>query len=254
MTRAALGRSSLPSWRAPRRALPARALLACALLAAPPLAVAGPSGVSLVGTTGVFNVPTADVTPEGSFRVGIQRIDSDWAYVARGEGENTIYFFTVGFLPRLEVSIRATEFSETGFLTEGKSAAVDRVASARVRLLDEGRWPALAVGADDLRGNRRSHSLYAVVTKTIGVPAQSLDIRATAGFGSRAIDAVAYVLDGLFAGVECGLWNRVTLGLEYDTEKWNTGARVVILSGLAAQGVLLDLDALSGGVSWTHGF
>ncbi len=242
MTHAALGRLSL------------RAVLLGALLARPIPAAAGPTGTSLIGTTGLYNVPTAEVTPEGSFRVGFQQIDADWAYVARGAGENSIYFFTVGFLPRLEVSIRATVFSETGFLTEGESSAADRVASARVRLLDEGRWPALAIGADDLRGNRRTHSLYAVVTKTISVPAQSLDIRATAGFGSRAIDATAYVLDGAFGGVECGLWERVTLGLEYDTEKWNTGARVVILSGLAAQGVLLDLDTLSGGVSWTHGF
>jgi hypothetical protein len=222
--------------------------------ARPPAAAAGPTGASLTGTTGIFNIPTAEVTPEGWFRVGVQRIDSEWAYVERGAGDNETYFFTVGFLPRVEVSIRATIFSETGFLTEGTSDAADRLASGRVRVFDEGRWPALAVGVDDIRGNQRSHALYAVVTKTLEAPAQSLDIRATAGFASTAIEATAYFLDGAFGGVECSLWDRVTLGLEYDTEKWNTGARVVILSGLAAQGVLLHFDTPSGGVSWTHGF
>lgn len=214
----------------------------------------GSGHASLLGTTGLFNVPTAEVTPEGSFRVGYQFIDDDWAYVERDSGENEIYFFTAGFLPRLEVSIRATVFTETDFVLAGQRDAADRALSARLQILHEGRWPAVAVGIDDVRGTRRTHALYGVATKTIGKSDQIFQLMASAGFGSRAIDAAMYLLDGAFGGLECGFLRRATLVLEYDTEKWNTGARVVVLPGVTVQGVLFDLNTVSGGVSWTRSF
>jgi hypothetical protein len=230
-----------------------------ALLLAAPLSWSGPAEArsaqaSLLGTTGLLNIPTADVTPEGSFRIGYNYIDPDWAYVERDSGSNEVIFFTVGFLPRLEVSIRATVFTETDFLIEGQRTAADRAISARVRLLDEGWWPAVAVGIDDPRGTKRTHALYAVGTKRVFGAGQTLDISATGGYASTAIEASRYLLDGGFGGLECQIRERMTFGLEYDSEKWNTGARVAVLPGVVVQAVLLDMDGLSGGISWTKGF
>ena len=231
--------------------LAAAAVLAVSLSGA---AEARMGNASLLGTTGLLNIPTADVTPDGSFRIGYNYIDPEWAYVERDSGSNEIIFFTVGFLPRLEVSIRATVFTETNFLIQGQRSAADRAFSARVRVLDEGVLPAIALGIDDARGTKRTHALYAVATKRVFGIGQTLDISATGGFGSKAIEAAHYILDGGFGGLECQFWERLTFGLEYDTEKWNTGARVAVLPGVVVQAVLLDMEGLSGGINWTKGF
>jgi len=238
-----------------------------------PAAPAGAGGdASLAGTTGLFNVPSAEITPDGAFRLGVNVIDRKWSTIGRGYRDNTVYFFTAGFLPAMEVSIRATVFPEQGLLGDREIAAADRMASARICIVSEQRddgaatprpasrgvfaWrgPALAIGIDDAKGNRRAHSLYLVGTKTLTAPSRPLGLRLSGGFGSRAIDATAYVLDGPFGGLECQFHGVVTFLIENDSEKWNTGARVIAFSRLTAQGVFLDLNVFSGGVSWTQRF
>src|SRR5262249_17640204 len=154
---------------------------------------------------------------------------------------------TAGFLPRLEVSIRATVLPGEHLIEEVKTPAADRMGSARIRAIDESRWPALAVGIDDVKGTRRVHSLYAVATKSVRPARGPLALEVSAGYASHAIRAARYTLDGGFGGAEVRAFGAVSGIVDYDTERWNAGGRIVLFRRLAAQAVFVDMDVLCGG-------
>jgi hypothetical protein len=210
-------------------------------------------GGALHGMTGLVNVPTAEMLPDGVVRFGAGLVDREWAYQGRGDMDNEVWFLAIGFLPRVEASIRATVLPELSLLESQETPAVDRLASARILLrAEDGMVPAVAAGIDDVRGTRLFHSLYVTATKTLreGAPA----IRGTLGYGADPIEANLHVLRGAFGGVEVEVrpWARALL--DFDTEKWNSGVALTAFGRLSSQLVLLHLDTPSGALSWTHRF
>ena len=204
----------------------------------------------------MVNTPVASVLESGTIGFGFSLVDEQWAYNARGRTDNNHYFLTVGFLPRVELTVRASYFPQgTLFQTASEQGTVDRGAGGRILLIPEGeRIPALAIGAEDIRGTRRFHSLYAVTTKTVDLPIKNLVARFSAGYGSDALTAKLHVLNGVFGGGEVFLSDTVSWGLDFDTEKWNTVIRLVAFRHLAARFVLLNFEAPAGGFTWTHSF
>ena len=209
---------------------------------------------SLGGMTGLFNVPTADVSSDGTFLFGYNVIDRHWAYEGREHIDNRIWFLTVGFLPRVEVSVRATALPGESLIEEVPVDAVDRSASARLRILDESVWPAISVGIDDVKGTRRFHSLYGVATRTLKAGSFPVRAQISAGYGLRTLDAARYLLDGGFGGVDLQVGDWISGIAEYDSEKWNGGIRLRILSRIDAQLAFLNMETASGGVSIRHRF
>lgn len=230
------------------------------LLAAGPLAAQEreqlPSTLApqLNGISGLINTPTADILPDGSVRFGYSHYPAAWAYEGRGRTDNDVYFLTFGFLPRLEVSLRATVFPDLR-LIEGDDPTVDRLGSFKLQVLPEGkRRPAVAVGVDDVRGTRRFHSLYLVTSKSVSLSEGGFRARGSLGYGSTELEATRHILAGWFGGAEVTGWDRVAATLEFDTEKWNTSIRLILFSHLAAQVVLLDMDTVAPAVSWYQKF
>jgi len=234
--------------------------LALALLLVRPAAVRAGDGYvvpnGLRGMSGLINTPTADVLPSGTLRFGFSLVDKQWAYHARGFSDNNHYFLSVGFLPRVEVSILASYFphDKLSKFLEGEGT-VDRGGSGRLLLLDEGRTrPAVAVGIDDARGTRRFHALYIVGSKWVRKENLPVEARLSAGYGSTALRAKNHILDGVFGGGEFVVRDAVSLALDYDTEKWNTSIRLIAFHRLAAYFAFLNFEAPAGGFSWTQPF
>ena len=210
---------------------------------------------ALHGMTGLINTPTAYTLPSGALRVGFGWYDKEWAYHARGLSDNYHYFLTFGFVSRVEVSIRASYFPDDYLETPEEKGTVDRGGNARFQAITEGpHRPAIAVGIDDIRGTRRFHALYAVGSKTFSAKSDFFRVGVSAGYGSRALDAKTYVLDGIFGGAEFSVGRYGSLALDYDTEKWNTGIRVYAFQHLTAYVAFLHWEAPAGGVCWTHRF
>jgi hypothetical protein len=212
-----------------------------------------PTGFSLGGTTGLVTTPTADVMPDRAFHFGFMFVDQKWAFAERDNSDNEIYFITMGFLPRLEASVRATVFPNTELLEGEDAPQVDRSASARLQILRGGRWPAVAVGIDDVRGNRLFHSLYVVGTQSIQALTQ-VELRGSLGYGSTALDAREHTLDGVFGGFEGIFWHRASLIVDLDTEKVNSSIRLMIFNRVSLHLAWLDLETVSGGLGWTQVF
>ncbi|TPW14163.1 MAG: hypothetical protein FD129_1132, partial [bacterium] len=167
-----------------------------------------------------------------------------------GALRNDYAYLTVGFLPWVETSLRATVLPGEYLIEEVPVDAVDRMGSLRVQSPWPGGRTTLGAGIDDIRGTRRFHSLYIVASQSVGHGFERPGAEVTLGYGLRSLTAARYLLDGVFGGVQLQLTPWATTMAEYDSEKWNGGIRLVLLSRLSAQLVLLNFDEFSGGASW----
>ena len=89
-----------------------------------------------MGTTGLMNIPTADMQPDGTFMAGGNFMPSailppEWNYHSGN------YFLNMTFLPFLEVAYRCT-LLKTGD-AHGNKWNQDRSVSLRLRPLKEGK-------------------------------------------------------------------------------------------------------------------
>jgi hypothetical protein len=210
--------------------------------------------VSFTGMTGFVNTPWAGVLPDRTFEMGFASVPRAWAYDHRGTNENQLYSATLGFLPRVETSLRWSRIrgyhSFQEIVPDSRLVDIDRMASARVALVPprDGR-PGLSLGVEDARGQRRFHSTYAVT----GLPfvLAGMGCRVAAGYGFRILDAAQRVLDGAFGAAELAPLPWMRAQVEYDTEKWNAGLGLSPWAGLRLRAALLHMESLSLGAGWS---
>jgi len=211
--------------------------------------------VSLAGTTGFIQTPWAGVMADRGLEAGYNFIPRDWAYDHRGRNDNQVYYATLGFLPRVETSLRWTRIpgyrSFEEIAPDSRLVDIDRMSSGRIELLSPrpGR-PGLAAGIEDVQGTRRFHSAYLVT----GMPGRIflLHWRGSLGYGFRTFVANRYVLDGLFGALECVPTRYVRVQLEHDSEKVNAAVGIEPGAGFRIRAAILNLEKLSFGAGWTH--
>lgn len=211
---------------------------------------------ALTGTTGYYNIPSAEIHPDRTMFIGSNLLSKEYKKWGSPNHDAMNFFVTNSFLPFAEISIRFTRVID---LDDYSSTVGDRMASARVRLLKEGRYyPAVLVGLQNffttLSSGNASHfnSTYLVVTKNFHLPKVIENIGLTAGYGSDILQAADYQFIGFFGGIKITpkRMNYLELMVEYDADKWNAGARVTILRHIVLLGGLEGFDAFSGGVSY----
>ena len=210
--------------------------------------------VSFTGNTGFINTPWAGVISDRTLEAGYASIPKAWAYDHRGTNENQLFSTTLGFLPRVETSLRWSRIrgyhSFQEIVPDSRLVDIDRMASARLALLSpRGAMPGLAVGIDDARGQRRFHSSYAVT----GMPFSLAGVqgRVAAGYGFRIFKAERYVLNGGFGAAELAPLRWLRAQLEYDSEKWNAGLGLSPWAGLRLRAALLHMESVSLGAGWS---
>ncbi|MDQ3813967.1 MAG: YjbH domain-containing protein, partial [Armatimonadota bacterium] len=188
---------------------------------------AGSGSLSRSGASGLIRMPSAAITPDGELqlaRFGVHsRIDP------RTVGSTAASAVSVGFLPHLEIG--ATLGSET----QRRDISIN----AKWQFLKESsRYPALAVGAAELKKTGRAGEndlFYAVGSKsllrgrvnvTAGV--QRTDVRGTDPYGGleigimRSLSAIIEH-DGIDNnyGVRASFFrNRLVVGAEHVNERW----------------------------------
>jgi len=166
----------------------------------------GAISVAEAGPTGLINMPDARFNPDGTLRFGMAYARPYFDLSANAT-----------LLPWLETNLGVTRItgvpgfpaSSSGF-GAGYGAYKDKTAGLKIRLLTEdGRWPSIAVGAQDPFGTRLFERQYAAATKTFG------DAQVTLGYGRKQID-------GAFGGFRyspswLGNWSFVS---EYDASDY----------------------------------
>jgi hypothetical protein len=213
---------------------------------------------SLPGTTGYFNIPSAEIYPDRTLFAGTNLLNKEYKKWGNPDYHAMDFFVTTTFVPFAELSIRYSRMIDLPE-EQYQSTVGDRMASIRVRPLKEGRYhPAVVVGLQNffttLQTGDASHfnSTYIVLTKNFRLNTFIDRVGVTAGYGSELFTAADYQFIGLFYGINFSpkSMDFLELMVEYDADKWNAGARVTILKHMVILAGLEGFDAFSGGISY----
>jgi len=204
------------------------------------------------GTTGLLNIPTADMQNDGTIMSGANFLPptltpATWDY-------NTWnYYVNITFLPFIELSYRMTLFK----LNESKTFNnQDRSIAARLRILKEKKnLPSIVFGVNDLfasdikiTGSRYFSNLYIVGTKTFSFDGHQ--IKATAGYKKELTTQES--LTGFLAGISYSpsFLNNLKFMADYDSNVFNIGAGLLLFNHLYLYGMAHNLKNLAGGFSY----
>jgi len=210
----------------------------------------------------LFNIPTADWTQTGTFRVGANYLPE--AITPDRFNYNTAnYFFNLTFFSFVELTFRETLIKSTYMSTKPKYQQQDRSYSIRFNLLKEAKIrPNLAVGTNDPisdEGANSFQSYYGVVTKTFRISGNdqflgSLGYYIPGGKNNRA-KYYGNHYDGLFGGVSYSptFCQELKVIAEYDSHSFNVGAAVRLWKHLSLHGFAHDFSSVSAGIryEWT---
>lgn len=212
-----------------------------------------------MGTTGLLNIPTADMQTDGLFMAGgnylpQQMMPETWDYNTGN------YFVNITFLPFVEVAYRCTFLR--GEFKAGNKWQQDRSVSLRLRPLKEGRWwPSVVVGSNDafttgelnmfseVKGNRFFSSVFGVATKHIVFGGNDLGVT----FGGNIPFRENSYKRGVFGGVSYrpAFLQPVTLMVEYDTtDAVNIGMSAHLFNHFSVYAFCYDFRAVSGGLRY----
>lgn len=213
-----------------------------------------------MGTTGLLNIPSADMQPDGTFMAGAnylprQLLPDEWGYNTGN------YFVNMTFLPFLEVAYRCTFLR--GEFKNGNKLQQDRSVSVRLRPLKEGTWwPSIVVGSNDVfttgklnpfseeNGNNRFFSsVYAVATKHLLLNGHDIGFT----FGGNIPFRKDSYKQGLFGGImySPAFLPPVRLMVEYDTtDAVNIGVAARLFNHFSLYAFCHDFKAVSAGVRY----
>lgn len=215
------------------------------------------AGISLAGTSGLVNIPTAEVVRDQQVTIGLGYINRNSAYLEPGHCDNFPFYIVIGYLPRLEFSAGVT-FVPGQKSYDGTNTYKDGVVSLQYLLLSEKKiFPAIAIGARDVYSFILLNTTFIVASKTIRQQSNSF-VRMHLGYGSDIIDhhlgvpkkdrqfPVGHTIVGIFGGFEIRWKKAVTYLLEYDTQRMNTGFRFRLNPYFNFDICLLNMKDLSG--------
>jgi hypothetical protein len=224
---------------------------------------------SLFGTTGLITIPTADLAKDGEVMLGLS-VGNKKYNIRNTRFHEYAYFITLGYLPFLEVSLRLHRHYRFEWTDGGTGQGIgDRMASVRLRVLEEGRYaPSVVLGAQDFysafgKADKvvYNSSLYAVATKNIRPSVLPIPIGLHLGYGTDRIAVAGHELVritakhhdfiGWFGGISMKARPWMTLMAEYDTEKFNGGAALNLLGHVRVLLALEHFDTFAGGLAYS---
>ena len=205
-------------------------IIFCPLLCG--VAVPAHAEPSLTGQTGLIAMPDARIDPDGTWRTGYSYA-SPYATV----------WTSLTALPRLEASLRYTAIRGVpGFIDPARAGSYgdykDKAFDTKFILLEEeGDWPAIALGVQDMFGTQTFRATYLSLGKQVG------DFDFTVGYGNNRID-------GAFGGVRYRPQWLKGFGLvaEYDAFDYKRDV------GSSISGVDQRKHAVVGGLEYRYGW
>jgi hypothetical protein len=203
------------------------------------------ASTAFTGSTGLIFVPTADVVHSNDFAFGGVLTDAQ-AYPGKqfpyfAENNLPSFYFagylTVGYVPRLEITIRGNGMPDTAGPATGVGPYyTDGMISFQFLLMNgSGLFPAVAIGMQDLYGFMIFNAAYTVATWHLPLDA-GRTVSLTAGVAVDWYDKNIgtqddfyepnHVMGGLLLGAEYPLKPALSAIVEYDSRSLNAGLRL----------------------------
>lgn len=210
-----------------------------------------------MGTTGLLNIPTAEMHETGTVMIGGNFLPAGLMPAKLGYNTGN-YFANVTLFSFLELCYRMT-FIKTDFMDrEKKLRQQDRSITIRLRPLKESKHlPGLVIGMDDPyepeKLNRKSNnyfaSAYGTTTKHFTAGGHRLGI--TAGY-YYPLNERSTAHDGVFGGISYtpAFCRPLSVMAEYDSQGFNLGAAAKLFNHVSLHIFTHDFKCVSGGVRY----
>lgn len=203
------------------------------------------------GTTGLLNIPSAEMQQDGTFRLGANYMPEHFTPAAFPYNTAN-YYLNLTFLPFLEITYKCILFKTPS--TE-KYTQQDRSFAVRLRLLKEKKYlPALVVGGNDIFsewsdvGNQYFANAYVVASKSASWNKNKIGLSLGSGFKQFSRNG----LDGFFAGLSFspGFCRPIKLMADYDSRAFNLGASALLFKHLSLYTFVNDFENIVGGFAY----
>jgi len=203
---------------------------------------------TLTGTTGLLNIPSADVQADGTFIMGCNYLPEInqpmWGFHTGN------YYFNLTFLPFLEVAYKCTLIRTK---STGKYTQQDRGVSVRLQVLKEKEYfPAVTIGMHDVcthtKCNQYFGATYVVFTKHFDIDRNFIGL--TSGYGTALLKHNEFV--GLFGGISVSpsFFTPATFMAEYDCKGVNVGGSLLLFRHVYFLAMAQRLKYFAGGVAY----
>lgn len=206
---------------------------------------------SLTGTTGLINIPTAEILTDGEIAIGANFMNRKIVENENGKYDAVNYYVTMGFLPILEISLRITRFINYPY----KQSLGDRMPSIRLKLIKESEiLPSMLIGAHDFIGTEGAetvyyNSLYMAATKNYKITRRNM-LSIHLGYGVDWLEARKHQLKGFFGGISCDYEKIIRIMAEYDSERINFGLEANFLNHVKIIAALSDFNIFNAGICY----
>ncbi len=209
----------------------------------------------LLGTSGLMNVPTAEMYASGTFKGGVSLVQKE-LLSDRFNYNTGIYYIDFTPFSFMEITFRETllktrKNGKMGFYQQDRSTTL-RVQPLRER---EGKWvPSFVIGVNDIysdHGASNYAAVYGVITKNITLGEFGC-LGLTAGYAKAFDKGDAY--DGVLGGVRftpAGIRNASIMA-EYDTRGFNVGASILLFRHLNLMCFTREFSGVCAGVSYQY--
>lgn len=225
----------------------------------------------IIGTTGMMNVPTADMRPAGTFDGGASFIQKDLLFEKYVSSKSAIssyntflYYISFTPFPWIELAFRETLVKTQKSKTDTRIGYYqqDRSWTVRIQPLKEGKyWPAVVVGVNDLftssslSGSNGGSSPYAAVYGVVSkhVPLQNIGtFEATVGYAHPVKKGKTY--DGVMGGLSFApaFSPDMRVMAEYDTRGYNVGVGAFLFKHLNVTCFTREFKGVSATVSYQY--
>lgn len=219
----------------------------------------------MLGHTGGFNIPTAEMNPSGTFRIGINYMEkgmnvpelntNDHRWLFNYDTFN--YFVNFTFFNWFEATFRETilESNSYGQKEDYKLfREQDRSITIKIRPLTEGKYhPAIALGCTDpysFTGHHIYASAWGAMTKNIHSKVLHSTFTTTIGYSKAFDDSEMY--DGIFAGLKWtpDFWSQGHLMVEYDTKGINIGIMTTLWKHIGIYCFTREFEMINAGFKY----
>lgn len=211
----------------------------------------------LLGTTGLMNIPTADMKPAGTFDGGI-------TFMQKGV-TNDVYNFDTGiyYINFTPFNFLEFTFRETLLKTQHSVKKTmgyyqqDRSTTFRLRPLAEQPnrwWPSFVIGINDVYsayGDSFYTGIYGSLTKHIPIGKQG-SLAITTGYFHPFNSGKMY--DGFYGGIEYSPFQSQWLNImaDYDSKGFNFGMACRFWKSLNVFCYTQECKGIAAGVSYQH--
>jgi hypothetical protein len=206
----------------------------------------------LLGNTGQFNIPTADIPHVGTFKGGASYMPEE---ISPFNFNTAIYYVDFTFFSFFEITFRETLLKCPNDKGENTYSQQDRSTSFRARLFKEGNYmPAIVIGTNDPyadQGNNYYASVYAVATKSLCLGSVGV-IKVSAGYAQNINKAQMF--KGIFSGIRYvpQTVKDIYAACEYDTKGFNIGLGGTLFHHLGMNVWTREFKSVSGGINYIY--